>query len=77
MTKTEALSIFGGRGVDLAKGLGLTKARISQWPDVLEPYQVDQVLVAAIRSGKLPPEALITRGSVAGCNGQFLKAAAP
>lgn len=60
MTKSEALQIFGGTRVDLARAVGVTKARISQWPEHLEPYQRDQVLVAAIRARKLPAEALLT-----------------
>lgn len=60
MTKSDALKIFGGTRVSLARAVGVTKARISQWPENLQPYQRDQVLVAAIRAGKLPPEAILT-----------------
>lgn len=58
MTKTEAIQIFGDSAVALAKAVGLTKARISQWDDELTQKQADLVRGAAVRLGKSIPEHL-------------------
>lgn len=57
MTKTEATELFGGTQVSLAQALGLKRAAISRWPDVLEQDQEDRVIGAAVRLGKLPATA--------------------
>lgn len=53
MTKREAINLFGYRHKDLAEALGVTEGRISQLPDELKPEQVDRVLGAALRLGRL------------------------
>lgn len=60
MTKREAINLFGNRHKDLAEALGVTEGRISQLPDELKPEQVDRVLGAALRLGRLRlvPEAV-------------------
>lgn len=51
MTKSEAVAIFGNTQKALAKAVGLSRGRISQWPDELTQEQVDRVLGAAVRLG--------------------------
>lgn len=58
MTKSDAIKLFGETAVDLGKAVGLSKGRISQWPDVLTQKQADLVLGAAIRLGKEIPNHL-------------------
>ena len=58
MLKSEAIQIFGETAVDLAKAVGLTKGRISQWDDELTQKQSDLVIGAAIRLGKIIPDHL-------------------
>ena len=54
MTKAEAIKLFGDTGADLARALGLTRARISQIPDGDLPQDiVDRINGAALRLGKL------------------------
>lgn len=60
MTKQQAIDIFGGTGADLGRAVGLTRARISQWPETLEQRETDLVVGAAIRLGKeLPADFLV------------------
>lgn len=54
MKKTEAIKLFG-TGAGLARAVGLTRGRISQWPDVLTQKQIDLVVGAALRLGKIAP----------------------
>ncbi len=51
MKKSEAIKIFGGKSIDLAKALGRHKSAISQWPENLTNDQVNMVIGAAVRSG--------------------------
>lgn len=51
MTKSEAISIFGS-GAELARALGITRAAISQWPEILHQRDIDRVTGAALRLGK-------------------------
>lgn len=55
MTKQQAIEIFGSSGAELGRALGLSRGRISQWPDVLDQEQMDRVIGAAMRLGKLVP----------------------
>lgn len=56
MRKSEAIQIFDS-GAALARAVGLSRGRISQWPDELTQKQADLVIGAALRLGKtLPPE---------------------
>lgn len=52
MTKTEAIELFGGSQVDLARAIGVTKSAISQWPEELDSARTDRVIGAAYRLGK-------------------------
>lgn len=53
MYKKEAVDIFGS-AAELARALGLTRGRISQWEEVLSQKQADLVIGAATRLGKFP-----------------------
>ena len=55
MTKQQAIEMFGGSGAELGRAIGLSRARISQWPDVLKQRETDLVIGAAIRLGKQLP----------------------
>lgn len=52
MDKAEAIRIFGSAAA-MARALGLSRARISQWSDELDQCQVDRVVGAAVRLGKV------------------------
>lgn len=57
MSKQEAIAVFGRTAAALARAIGVTRGRISQWPDQLEQHQIDRVLGSAVRLGvmdKLP-----------------------
>jgi plasmid maintenance system antidote protein VapI len=54
MTKNEAIRLFGTTSTDLARAMGLSRSRISQWDDTLTQEQTDRVIGAAVRLGKLP-----------------------
>ena len=64
MTKTTAICIFGRTQSDLARAIGVTRARIAQWPEELTRAQEDRVIGAAVRLGKWP-----------GCHGDDVKIA--
>lgn len=51
MTKQEAIDLFGGKQVSLAKTLGITKSAVNQWPEILDQAKADRVRGAAIRLG--------------------------
>ena len=53
MTKHEAISLFGGRQVDLARAVGVTRSAVAQWPAELTQEQEDRVNGAALRLGLL------------------------
>lgn len=53
MTKTEAVQMFGTAKA-LAEAVGLSRGRISQWPEKLDQRQEDLVVGAAYRLGILP-----------------------
>lgn len=50
MNKAEAINIFGSASA-LARALGLTRGRISQWSSELDQAQIDRVTGAAYRLG--------------------------
>ena len=52
MTKREAIGMFGTAS-DLARALRITPQAIYQWPDQLQQEQIDRVIGAAIRLGKM------------------------
>lgn len=52
MKKSEAIRLFD-TGAALARAVGLTRGRISQWPDELTQKQADLVRGAAVRLGKM------------------------
>ena len=59
MKKSDAIKIFGGKAVDLARAVNRCKSSISQWPEDLTYDQANLVIGAAIRKGKNIPENLI------------------
>ncbi|WP_041278990.1 hypothetical protein [Burkholderia pseudomallei] len=58
MTKQQAIEIFGS-GAELGRAVGLTRGRISQWPDELEQRETDLVVGAALRLGKPLPSGFV------------------
>lgn len=50
LRKQQAIALFGS-GAALARALGYTRARISQWPEILDQRQADLVVGAAVRLG--------------------------
>lgn len=63
LTKHEAIHLFGS-GAELARAVGLTRGRISQWPDALDQRQTDLVMGAALRLGKPIPSRLIPASAI-------------
>ena len=61
MTKREAIAMFGSTHQALADAVGVTRAAITQWPDELRVDQIDRVIGAAVRLGKLRCEQVATR----------------
>jgi len=55
MLKQEAIKIFG-KPAWLARAVGYSRSRISQWPEELTQQQTDLVIGAAVRLGKQLPE---------------------
>ena len=53
MNKSEAIGLFG-TAAELSRAVGLTRGRISQWPDELTQKQTDLVIGAATRLGASP-----------------------
>lgn len=49
MTKTEAVRLFGGRPIDLARAVGVTRQAVQGWPEQLTPKQSDRVQAALWR----------------------------
>lgn len=60
MRKSDAIRIFE-TGAALARAVGLSRGRISQWPDELTQKQADLVIGAALRLGKPLPTDLETK----------------
>lgn len=58
MTKKQAIDLFGS-GAELGRAVGLSRGRISQWPDELDQKQTDTVVGAAIRLGKALPAGFV------------------
>lgn len=52
MNKKEAALFFGNQTA-LARGVGLGKSSITEWPSELKWSQSDRVIGAAVRLGKL------------------------
>ena len=55
MKKEFAASIFGSHAA-LARAMGVTRAAIGNWSSTLAQWQIDRVIGAALRLGKLTPE---------------------
>lgn len=55
LTKQQAIAIFGS-GAELGRAVGLSRARISQWPPLLEQRESDLVVGAELRLGRQIPE---------------------
>lgn len=62
MNKSEAIKVFGTAAA-MARALGLSRGRISQWQDDLDQSQVDRVIGAAIRTGRAEKLPLSVRDS--------------
>ncbi|WP_233410010.1 Cro/CI family transcriptional regulator [Burkholderia anthina] len=62
MTKQQAIDIFGN-GAELGRAVGLTRGRISQWPDELGQRETDLVVGAALRLGKPLPDGFINQSA--------------
>lgn len=52
----EKIALIFGSNAGLARALNISKAAISQWPQVLTTRQQDEVIGAAIRLNKISPE---------------------
>ncbi len=55
MKKNCAISIFGSAAA-LGRAIGISRAGVCNWADELAQWQVDRVIGAAIRLGKITPE---------------------
>lgn len=55
MTKSEAIMLFSSVAT-LADALSISKQAVYKWPDELPQEQVDRVVGAAIRTGRLAAE---------------------
>lgn len=55
MTKSEAMQLLGTKTLgEFGAALGgLTKQAMSQWPDILNERQTNEVMGAAVRRGKI------------------------
>ena len=53
LTKNQAADLFGGTFVSIARAIGVSRAAIARWPDVLTVRQTDEVIGAAVRLGKI------------------------
>lgn len=52
MTKRQAIYIWGNQR-RTALALGITRQSIHAWPDVLPQWQIDRVIGAALRTGRV------------------------
>ena len=55
MTKKDAIDIFK-TATALAEACGVSKSAVSQWPDVLTDRLANEVVGAAIRTGRIQPK---------------------
>ena len=53
LTKQQAANLFDGTYASMARGLGITRSAVDQWPYELTQRQEDQVVGALFRLGKL------------------------
>ena len=49
MTRQEAIDLFGGRVIELARAMNLTRSAIYEWPEVLTQGITDRVVGAHVR----------------------------
>ena len=54
MTKSEAVALFGGTINGLCAAIGRSRYTVYLWPEDLEQDQVDLIVGAAMRLGRLP-----------------------
>lgn len=52
MTKTYAIALFGTQA-ELARALGISPQAVDQWPDDLKQGQIDRVIGASVRLGRI------------------------
>ena len=57
MTKSEAIALFGGRPIDLARAVRLSRQAINSWPAVLRQRHLDAVQAALLRQQQQPAPA--------------------
>jgi len=57
MTKSEAIKIFSSVA-SLAGALGISRQAVYKWPNDLPQEQVDRIVGAAIRTGRIDPCAM-------------------
>lgn len=60
MLKSQAIALFGG-APQLAEALGVTRQRVYQMPKRLRPFEVDRVVGAALRLGKIEKAADVAK----------------
>jgi len=53
MTKQEAIDLFGGKPVYLARALGISRSSVSAWEDPLSQNLQDRVIGAHVRHTKM------------------------
>ena len=53
LTKNQAADLFDGTYISIARAIGVSRAAIGHWPDVLTVRQTDEVIGAAVRLGKI------------------------
>ena len=55
MSKKKAIALFETPKA-LAEALGITPQAISQWPDTLSQRLTDEIIGAALRTGRITPK---------------------
>ena len=55
MKKSDAVALWGSHR-KIARDLGISRQAVQAWPEELPLFQVDRLIGAAIRTGKLPGE---------------------
>lgn len=58
LTKSQAIDIFGNQS-EIGRALGISRAAVSLWPEVLDQRKTDELVGAAMRLGKQLPDGFI------------------
>ena len=56
MTKAEAIELFDSSVPKLSETLGITRQAVYMWPDELSQQKTDEIIGAALRTGRLPAD---------------------